>query len=88
MHGHRVYPDFHHVSYPNSDEVLVDNVEEPVVVASSQLSVTRNQVKVLITRLYAETASMALDYSEVIKPHKGLAAEVMLVSIETKNRFL
>lgn len=87
MHGHGVYPDFcvPGIWISKFDEILVDNVEEPVVVAGSQLIVTRDQLEVLITRTYAEAVAMALDHSEVVKPQKRLAAVVMVVSNETKS---
>lgn len=85
MHGRGDYPGFLVVGpFINFDEILVNNIEEPEVIAGSQLRMTRNKVKVLPARIYAEATAMAFDHIEVVKPYKRLAAVMMLVSNEEK----
>lgn len=83
MHRHRGYLDFGVFGV-----ILVDDVEEPEVFAMFrplyQLRVTIKQFEILKLPIYADAATVALDHLRLVKPHKALAAVVMLVSNERK----
>lgn len=91
MHRHGAYynslPRVSTGTFSNLDKILVDNIEEPIVIAGCQLLVTGNQVEVLITRIYAEPSAMALDHSDKVKPHKGLTDEVTTTVHLTSRRY-